>query len=274
VGLPHDGPRRTAGLRRDEAAALAHISASYYSRLEQARASRPSSDVINSLSQALRLSDDERTLLFTLSGRSPENDNTKPRRDVAPSVLDLVNRMPDTASLILDAKYDILAWNHLAAALFEDFSTVPRPKRNLIRAFFLEPDPSRRHHGVTGSEDFARFAVSQLRTAAERYARDGDIQALIAELRSGSTEFEHLWCQVDVVVPRHQMKSMTHPLVGRLEMHCNLLMIPDRDQLAVLFTADPGTPSHQALSLLSVIGSQDMTFGDAANADSPSQVLR
>jgi transcriptional regulator with XRE-family HTH domain len=259
VGLPHDGPRRTAGLRREEVAALAHISASYYARLEQARAPRPSPDVIISLSTALRLSDDERTLLFTLSGRSPDHDNTKLRRDVTPSVVELINRMPDTAALILDAKYDILAWNPLAAALFEDFSALPRRKRNLMRAFFLEPDPSRRHYGVGGSEDFATFAASQLRAVAERYPRDRDVRALIAELRSGSAEFERRWHQVDVVVPRHQVKSMTHPLVGRIEMHCNLLLIPDRDQLVVLFTADPGTSSHQALSLLSVIGTQDMT---------------
>ncbi|WP_178357671.1 helix-turn-helix transcriptional regulator [Mycolicibacterium hippocampi] len=259
VGLPLDGPRRTAGLRREEVATLAHISASYYSQLEQARASRPSSDVLNSLSHALRLSDDERTLLFTLSGRSPDSDTTNPRRDVTPSVLDLINRMPGTAALILDAKFDILAWNHLAAALFEDFSTVEQPKRNLIRAFFLEADTAQRHYGVNGSEDFAKLAASQLRAAAERYPRDGEIRALIAELRSTSAEFENLWHQVDTVVPRHQMKSMTHPMVGPLELHCNLLMVPDRDQHIVVFTAEPGTPSHQALSLLSVIGTQNMT---------------
>ena len=130
VGLPHDGPRRIPGLRREEIAALAHISVSYYARLEQAKGPRPSPHVLDSLSQALRLSDDERTLLFTLSGRSPDSDSTKPRSDVAPSVRDLIDRMPDTAALILDAKYDILAWNPLAAALFEDFSAVPQSKRN------------------------------------------------------------------------------------------------------------------------------------------------
>lgn len=269
VGLPRDGPRRTAGLRREEVASLAHISVSYYSRLEQARAARPSGHVIDGLSRALRLSDDERTLLFNLCGRAPDDDNTRPRCDVTPSVLELIHRMPDTAALILDAKYDILAWNALAAALWEDFSALPRPQRNLMRMFFLEPDPSRRHHGVTGSEDFAAFAASHLRAVAERYPRDGDVRTLIAELRTGSAEFERLWHQVDVVVPRHQMKSMTHPMVGPIEMHCNLLVIPDRDQRMVLFTADPGSPSQQALSLLSVIGTQDMTAGIGGSDASP-----
>ncbi|MGE2712849.1 helix-turn-helix transcriptional regulator [Mycolicibacterium litorale] len=260
VDLPCDGPRRTAGLRREEVAGLAHISASYYARLEQARASRPSVEVLNSLSQALRLSDDERALLFTLSGRSPEEDNARPRRDVAPSVIDLIHRMPHTAALVLDAKYDILAWNPLATAIFGDLSAISGQERNLIRAFFLEPDPSRRHHGVSGSEDFARFAASQLRAVAERYPRDHDVRALIDELCSASSEFNALWRQVDVVVPRHQIKSVTHAVVGPIDMHCNLLMIPDRDQLMILFTAEPGTSSHRALCLLSVIGDQDMGF--------------
>jgi transcriptional regulator with XRE-family HTH domain len=259
VGLPHDGPRRTAGLRREEVAALAHISASYYVQLEQGRAARPSPHVMRSLSRALRLSDDDRRLLFTLSGRPPNSGSTSPRSDVASSVLDLINRMPDTAALILDAKYDVLAWNPLAAALFEDFSALPRPERNLIRAFFRETDPSRRHYGVGGGGEFARFAASQLRAAAAQYPRDGGIRTLVAELCAKSAEFNHLWLQTDVVVPRHQIKTMTHPVVGLLEMHCNLLMIPDRDQQIVLFTAEPGTPSHQALALLAVIGIQDMT---------------
>ncbi|TFV57814.1 XRE family transcriptional regulator [Mycobacterium sp. PS03-16] len=251
VDLPSDGPRRTAGLRREEVAALAHISASYYTRLEQARASRPSSEVLSSVSQALKLSDDERTLLFTLSGRSPEEDNAQTRRDVAPSVIDLIDRMPDTAALILDAKYDILAWNSLATAVFGDLSAIPGRQRNLVRSFFLEPDPARRHHGVSGSEDFARFAVSQLRAVTERYPRDRDLQALIAELRGTSPRFDSLWHGVDVVVPRHQIKSMTHAVVGPIDLHCDLLSIPDRDQLMILFTADAGTPSHDALSRLS-----------------------
>jgi transcriptional regulator with XRE-family HTH domain len=238
---------------------LAHISTSYYAQLEQARSARPSPHVINSLSQALRLSDDERTLLFTLSGRSPDSESAKARCDVAPSVLDLINRMPDTAVLVLDAKFDILAYNLLAAALFDDFSAVPRAKRNLLTAFFYEPEHSRRHFGATGTEEFGRLAASQLRSALARYPRDRDIQTLIAELCTKSPEFAYLWRQPDVAVPRHQLKTMTHPLVGFLEMHCNLLMIPDRDQLMVLFTADPGTSSHQALSLLSVVGTQDMT---------------
>jgi transcriptional regulator with XRE-family HTH domain len=258
VGMTDAGPRRTGGLRRDEVAALAHISASYYARLEQARGPRPSAAVISSLSNALMLSDDERTLLFTLSGRSPERDDRTLRSDVTPSVLDLIDRMPGTAAIILNAKFDVLALNPLANALFEGFSAQENPERNLARAFFLTPDPSRRHYGVSATEDFAEFAVSQLRAAAERYPGDRGLDGLITELRSRSAEFERLWHEVDNVLPRHQMKSLNHSLVGWIELHCNVLSIPDRDQSVVLFTADPGTTSHRALCSLALVGSEDL----------------
>jgi len=138
----------------------------------------------------------------------------------------------------------------LTDVLFGDVPARPASERNLTKAFFFEPDSARRHFGVSGSEDFATFAVSQLRGVAERYPHDSGVRKLIAELRSQSIEFERRWHQVDVVIPRHQIKSFTHDVVGPIELHCDLLMIPDRDQLAVLCTAEPGTSSHRALSVL------------------------
>jgi transcriptional regulator with XRE-family HTH domain len=264
VGLPYTGRRRTVGLRREEVAELAHISASYYTRLEQARAPRPSTEVVDNLGRALRLNADERTLLFTLSGRSSSDGVSAVQRHVASSVLDLVSRLPDTAVLILDAKFDILAWNPLAAAIFDVLPLIPAGERNLIRMFFFEQDPSRRHNGVSGSQDFAGFAAGQLRAAVERYPRDPGVRTLIAELRANSTEFERLWHQVDVVAPRHQIKRLDHAVAGPLELHCNTLVIPDRDQSMVLFTAEPGTASHRALTMLSrqfeKAGSADCAF--------------
>ncbi|MDX1892345.1 helix-turn-helix transcriptional regulator [Mycolicibacterium sp. 050158] len=249
VGLPNDGRRRTAGLRREEVAAMAHISASYYTRLEQARASRPSGGVLDGLSRALQLDQDERSLLLSLSGRV-ERDGRMTRRS-APGIPELIHRMPGTAVLVLDAKYDLVGCNELATALFGDPFSRTSSERNLMRNFFLQPDVSRRHFGVTGSEDFARFAVSQLRLAATRYPRDDGISSLIAELRLRSSEFEDLWHQVDVVLPRHQIKRMKHSVVGPIEMHCDLLAIPDSDTSLVLFTAEPGTRTQSALSTLS-----------------------
>jgi transcriptional regulator with XRE-family HTH domain len=255
VGLPADGPRRTPGLRREEVAQLAYISVAYYVRLEQARGPRPSRRVLSSLHRALQLTDNERTHLFELAGESVAP-LTGPRRDVPASIVDLLGRMPETAAVVLDAKYDVLAWNPLAAALLEDFSALPLRNRNLIRQYFVRTGSGPPHYGM--GDDFGRFAVGHLRIATGRYPTDLAIRQLVSELQSSSAEFRRLWELELVETQHHLIKSMHHPVVGPLELFCDVLTIPDRDQHLVLLTAEPASPSEQALRLLAVIGIQSM----------------
>ncbi|WP_236791085.1 helix-turn-helix transcriptional regulator [Amycolatopsis sp. GM8] len=255
VGLPAAGPRRTPGLRREEVAQLAHISTQYYTRLEQARGPQPSRHVLAALGRALRLNDAERDLLYTLGGQQAEPPGPSP--DVPDRILDLIERLPHTAALVLDAKYDILAWNPLAAALLEDFSAQPRRERNMIRRYFL--DPVRGHYGMTGDGDFGQFAAGHLRAAAARYPDDPATQGLIRDLLRHSPEFAALWPSGEVSDRRHLLKTIDHPQLGRIELTCDILVIPERDQHVVLLTAEPGTPAHDALQLLSVIGLQQFT---------------
>ena len=256
VGLPADGPRRTPGLRREEVARLAFISVAYYVRLEQARGPRPSRRVLNALHRALRLTDNERAHLFELAGESV-GPPPGPNQDVPASIVDLLQRMPETAAVVLDAKYDVLAWNPLAAALLEDFSALPVRERNLIRQYFLKTDSGLPHYGM-GGDDFGRFAAGQLRIAAGRYPTDPAIRDLVGELRTGSEEFRELWNLELVETAQHRIKSVQHPVVGPLELFCDVLTIPDRDQHLVLLTAEPASPSEQALRLLAVVGIQSM----------------
>lgn len=257
VGLPSAGPRRTPGLRREEVAQLAHISTQYYTRLEQARGPHPSRHVLAAIGRALRLNDAERAHLYTLGGQQAEPPG--PSADVPDRILDMIERLPHTAAVVLDAKYDILAWNPLAAALLEDFSAQPRRERNMIRRYFLHPDPARRHYGISDGADFGRFAVRHLRAAAARYQSDPATQDLVRELRAGSPEFAALWPSPEVSGQRHLVKVVDHPQVGPITLNCDILLVPERDQHVVLFTAEPGTPAHDALRLLSVIGLQQMT---------------
>jgi transcriptional regulator with XRE-family HTH domain len=257
VGLPADGPRRTPGLRREEVAQLAHISTQYYTRLEQARGPHPSRHVLAAIGRALRLNDAERGHMYTLGGQPVEPPGPSP--DVPDRILDLIERMPDTAAVVLDAKYDVLAWNPLAAALLEDFSARPRRERNMIRRYFLHPDKARRHYGITGGGDFGRFAVGQLRTTAARYPDDPATQELLRELMRRSPEFVALWPNPEVSDKRHLVKTIDHPQLGRLTLTCDILLVPERDQHVVLFTAEPDTPAHEALRLLSVIGLQQLS---------------
>jgi transcriptional regulator with XRE-family HTH domain len=262
VGLPADGPRRTPGLRREEVAQLAHISTQYYTRLEQARGPHPSRDVLAAIGRALRLNDAERAHLYTLSGQPSELPGPSP--DVPDRVIRLIERMPGTAAIVLDAKYDVLAWNPLAAALLEDFSAQPRRERNVIRRYFLHPDPSRREYGIRDDGDFGRFAAGHLRAAAARYPADHATQALVRELLRRSPEFAALWPSGEVSDQRHLTKTLDHPQVGPITLNCDILTIPERDQHVVLFTAEPGTPAFDALRLLGVIGIQQMSEPEQA----------
>jgi transcriptional regulator with XRE-family HTH domain len=256
VGLPVGPRRRTPGLRREEVAQLAHISTDHYTRLEQGRGRHPSTAVLAGIARALRLSTQERNYLFELAGATPDPPS-RPPSEVRASLLTLLERMPDSAVLVLNARYDVIAWNPLAAALLGDFSAVPRRDRNLIRRFFL-PDAATRRSGLADDSDFGGHAVARLRSAAARYPDDPDIRALVAELRKASAEFAGGWESHQVHTPHHLPKTMNHPVVGNLVLHCDALVVPEQDQHVVIYTAEPGSPSDQAMQLLKVIGTQRM----------------
>jgi len=247
VGLPAGPRRRTPGLRREEVASLAYISTEYYTRLEQARAPRPSPEVLAGIARALRLSDAERDHLHHLAGEPPRP-APGPSRAVRQSILDLLNRLPQTAAFVTSA-----------AALMEDFSAVPRRERNLVRKVFLESrPPGQRLYGVSDADAFARRSAKRLRATAARYPDDPEVSALVEELLAGSDEFARLWASHDVAAERTLVKTFQHPVVGPVTVNCDALEISDRDQQLVLYTAVPGSPSEEALRLLSVIGTQRM----------------
>ncbi|MCX5598993.1 helix-turn-helix transcriptional regulator [Streptomyces phaeochromogenes] len=261
VGLPAGPRRRTPGLRREEVAQLAFISAEYYTRLEQARGPRPSREVLAGLARALRLSDAERDHLHHLAG-APPAPPPGPSREVRQSILDLLSRLPQAAAIVTSASFEVIAWNDLAAALMEDFSALPRRDRNLVRRVFLGPHPQgRRLYGVSDADAFARNATQRLRATAARYPDDPEVTGLVAELLVGSEEFTRLWASHDVSAEPTLCKTFQHPLVGPVTVNCDALDITDRDQQVVIYTAASGSPSEEALRLLSVIGTQRMDVG-------------
>ncbi|MFF1445648.1 helix-turn-helix transcriptional regulator [Streptomyces sp. NPDC058295] len=258
VGLPAGSRRRTPGLRREEVAQLAFISTEYYTRLEQARAPHPSREVLAQIARALRLSDAERDHLHHLAG-TPPGPPPGPSREVRQSIVDLLHRLPQAAAIVLSATYEVIAWNDLAAALLEDFSALPRRDRNLVRRAFLEPRrDGTRLYGVSDADEFARTAAQHLRGAVGRYPGDPELTALIDELLTGSVEFAELWAAHEVAARPTLCKTFDHPLVGLVTVNCDVLDITDRDQQVVIYTAAPGSPSEEALRLLSVVGTQRM----------------
>jgi transcriptional regulator with XRE-family HTH domain len=253
AGLPSGPRRRTPGLRREEVAVLAHISTEYYVRLEQGRAPRPSGEVLAGIAGALRLTDTEVEHLHVLAGTAPSRSGVH-RRDVRPSILALIERLPQTAAIVLSANFEVLAWNDLAAALMENFGRVPVSQRNLARRAFLAPAPADPLYGVSDGAEFRRQVAMELRAALARYPSDPAVAGLVEELRAGSTEFARLWERRDVQTAPMLTKTFQHPAVGPITVDCDVLTLADRDQHLVLYTAPVGSPDAEALSLLAVLG--------------------
>ncbi|MEU5864051.1 helix-turn-helix transcriptional regulator [Nonomuraea sp. NPDC047529] len=245
VGLPGGDRRRTPGLRRQEVAQLAGMSIDYYIRLEQGRGPHPSRQVLGALCRALMLDQDERAHLFRLAGRLLEAPRI--REDVPAGILHLLAFLEDVPAYVLDARYDLRAWNPLAAMLMGDLDSLPPDRRNVIRWVFMSPGIAE-HLSDEEKGRFARASVADLRVAAGRYPDDRALQALVAEMLALSPEFAELWAGHEVEVRREQRKQVTHPLVGTIDAICQVLPWPDRDDLRlVLYTTEPGSPSHRAL---------------------------
>jgi len=259
VGLSSGPRRRTPGLRREEIAVLAHISTEYYVRLEQGRAPRPSAEVLAGIAGALRLTDAESDHLHLLAGTAPVRNDVH-RRDVRPSILALLERLPQTAGFVMSAAYEVLAWNDLAAALMEDFAVLEPEERNLARkAFLVPPTGGRPVYGISDGAEFRQSVARELRATLARYPSDQTVIALVDELRAGSDEFARLWANHDVQAPTMLTKTFRHPVVGEITVDCDSLMLSDRDQHLVLYTAPQGSRDAEALALLGVLGVEGVT---------------
>lgn len=257
MGLAAGARRRTPGLRREEVASLAGMSVDYYTRLEQSRGPRPSRQMLTALARALRLTEDERDHLFHLVGEEP------PRREgasphVRPGLLLVLDRLYDSPAQVVTDWGTVLAQNALAKALVGDVSSRPARERNLTRRFFLDPTA----RALFPPEDLpahARDHVANLRAVTAARPDDPEPTALVTELRAHSEEFARLWENHEVSLRRPATKRFLHPVVGLLELDCEVLLSHEAHHHLIIHTARPGTDSHDRLRLLRVVGLQDMT---------------
>jgi transcriptional regulator with XRE-family HTH domain len=248
VGLPGGGRRRTPGLRRQEVAQLAGMSVDYYIRLEQARGPHPSRQVLSALARALMLTRDEREYLFRTAGESPPP-TVGPSREVVPGIQYLLDSLVETPAYVVDAKYDVLAWNRLATYFIGDLSAVPEADRNMIRWMFTRPATDT-HWNDPDAVRFARASVADLRAAYARYPGDRGIEGLVTELLGLSPRFAEMWAAHEVEERRRMVKRVDHPLTGPLEFECQVLHVPDTDQRVIVYCAAPGSPTREAFRRL------------------------
>jgi transcriptional regulator with XRE-family HTH domain len=257
VGLTGGARRRTPGLRREEVAQLAGMSADYYTRLEQARGPRPSRQMLTALARALRLTADERDHLFHLSGEEPPREAADSGH-VRPGLLLVLDRLHDTPAQVISDYGDVLAQNPMAAALHGDVSARPPRMRNVVRRMFTDP-AARALFPAEDHEGLFRSHVANLRAVLAARPEDSRPAALVAELRSSSPDFARLWDEQEVAVRRSDTKRFLHPVVGRLELECEVLLSAEHDQRLIVYTARPGSDSYERLQLLRVVGLQDLT---------------
>jgi transcriptional regulator with XRE-family HTH domain len=245
VGVAGSGRRRVTGLRREEVAMLADISAEYYLRLEQGRARQPSDQVLERLASALQLSDDATEYMRNLARPTPRRRRRAWPEKIDPGLRTLIDKWHSTPAYVQGHQMNILAANPMARALLPYFA----PGFNQLRTVFLEPDyPA----WVGNSDEIAEMLVSWLRfNAAEDSPTDPELQSLIDELSLASQRFRTLWARQNVKQKTSGPAPFHHPRVGSLELHYRAFMLPDTRQTMVAYYAEPGTPSEERLRLLS-----------------------
>lgn len=242
VGLPDVGVRRVPGLRREEVAVLAGLSADYYARLEQGRERTPTPSVVESLCTALRLSPDARHHLFRLARLSPGVQGGA--GPVSAELTELLDAFPTAAAYVVDPVFRIVAANSVAQALLGSRQL----ERGAVDYLFL--DPSARGY-FDDWEQVARAAVSALRLGAGYARPHPDLPPLIQRLRTESPEFAAWWADQTVAGLTVTRKVINHPDVGSLTLTYQTFDVRDSpgQQLTTAIAA-PGSPSADALELL------------------------
>jgi transcriptional regulator with XRE-family HTH domain len=227
-------PRRTPGLRREEVAELAGVSVDYVVRLEQGRGLRPSAEVLGALAGALRLTDDERAYLFDLARQRRTRARVRPSSGRASeSLARLVDDLSPLPSMLVNHRFDILAWNPEMAVLMVDFGELPDRERNSLRLCLLHPSLREFYRD---RELIIREGIADLRSAWAAHPEDAELGGLIDQLTSDNAEFARLWAMRDVKVNGRGCKALLHPTVGPLTVAYEVLApLQDPDQRLVIY---------------------------------------
>lgn len=231
--------RRTPGLRREEVAQRANVSATWYTWLEQGRGGAPSADVLDRIARAMMLTDVEREHLFLLGlGRPPEVRYHAPE-GISPRLQRVLDTLEYSPAFIRTATWDVIAWNRAAAAVLTDYSTLPDGQRNVLRMMF-------RDSGVRAAQpnwqSVARYVVASFRADVARAGAARNVQSLVDELCATSPEFAAMWRDNDVQGHGDGVKVLHHPIAGPLSMEFSAFAVDGRPDLNMVIY-NPATPA-------------------------------
>lgn len=260
VGLFRGQRRRTSGLRREEVAALVGMSPDYYARIERGAGPQPSEQMVAAIARGLRLSLAERDHLFALAGHASPR-RTSRADHVGRALMRVLDRLQDTPAQVMGGLGETLVQTSLAMALLGDQTQYTGPARSVVYRWFT--DPSSRDIYLADDHDLhGRTFTAQLRNAATRRGPRSAAADLARELRDRSAEFAAVWDEHEIGLDYTEPKRFTHPEVGRLDLHCQTLLDPATEHALLVFTATPGTASHDTLHLLGVIGHTTVALED------------
>ncbi|WP_285103290.1 helix-turn-helix transcriptional regulator [Promicromonospora sp. MEB111] len=263
VGLPPSAAqRRVPGLRREEVAALAGVSTAYYTKLEQGRAGDVSNQVLDAVARALHLDDLERLHLHHLV-RSAQPSSVRPaplepERRARAALAATVHALHAVPAMVLGPRAEVLAANRLAALLLDDFAALPRRECNIVRWTFLNP---RARQVYADWADVAAQVAASWRALAGARPDDAVLRHMIGELAAASPQFREAWAAHRLYEHTHGSKTFRNDLVGAITLHYESMALEDDGQTMVIYTAERGSRSDEALQLLASWGSEDEIAG-------------
>ena len=232
--------RRTPGLRREEVAQRANISATWYTWLEQGRGGAPSADVLDRISRALLLTEVEREHVFMLGLGRPPAVLYRPQDGVTPRLQRVLDALDPSPALIRTMTWDVVAWNDAAAVVLTDYGRLAPRDRNVLRLMFLSP------HARAAQPDWhsvARFVVAVFRADAARAGAAATAQPLVDELCRESADFAAMWEDNDVRESGEGLKRIRHPVLGEIGLEYSSFAVDGRPDLAMM-VYNPGTSAE------------------------------
>jgi transcriptional regulator with XRE-family HTH domain len=237
VGLPSGQRRRTPGLRREEIAMVAGVGTTWYTWLEQGRDVKPSHEVLTALGKALRLDAAEKRHLFTLAGRqAPAPPPAGPERVEAP-LLHTLASLAIQPAYVMGRRWDVLAWNPAAEAVFGDYGALQGDARNIMHLLFTD---KRHRRLLVDWEELARMALGRFRADSAKYVGDPDFERLIAVLAAASPEFRAWWPERDVHRQLSGIKKIRHPKAGAMTFeHMSFSIDDGSDMKLTVYTPLP-----------------------------------
>ncbi len=234
--------RRTPGLRREEVAARANISPTWYTWLEQGRGGAPSADVLDRISRALMLTDVEREHVYMLGLNRPPEARYRGADAISPRLQRVLDALEVSPAVVRTATWDVVAWNRAAAAVLTDYSTLQHHQRNILKMMFSS---ERIQAAQEDWKSVARYVVAAFRADAARAGAATQVLEFVEELRQMSPEFDALWQENNVGASGDGTKRLNHPELGKICFEFSSFAVEGRTDLSMIIY-NPATPVDAA----------------------------